>query len=411
MLYIFNLFKHYTLNKIKNILYSYIVNCLSKRLLVLYIKYPTVHYYMTNLYKYIYAISYLTMNLLHCILSSVKKRHPYIHKVIIFAYREYIKVISGNLEIKHIIFFIILGLYLQNEFYFYWLSILGIVKFLKDNVIKNQMFVDYPLIHNTVISLLTALYMISLYSCMDISYESLILPLLKKMLNYFNNIKYTVLNMTGYSSGSPGDIGGSPTNSPSPSPSPNPNSSPNIAVKSDNKKERDNLDSIDKDDALIKVEFTKLRVALDNYNKLEGTYQHEIKYSLNDIIRDYLKYLPKEDSTECFRILSKDINKGYPLYNGTETWKYKKRIITEYKQQINGVLGLLDKNSKHIQESLGGRHTDRAEFFRRDLTRTKELYSGLHKLKNNYANNQLKEVIVLDKLLKKHNKSIRDYVK
>ena len=51
----------------------------------------------------------------------------------------------------------------------------------KHYILSSGFFIKYPFLYDIIISSFTALYLVSLYLCMDISYEGLLLPLVNKL--------------------------------------------------------------------------------------------------------------------------------------------------------------------------------------------------------------------------------------
>lgn len=79
---------------------------------------------------------------------------------------------------------------------------MGLSKLSKDYFISKKLFIEYPLLHNIILSFFSALYMLSLYYCTNIIYNSLILPLLMKVISIFNKVKDYILRMSGWGFGS-----------------------------------------------------------------------------------------------------------------------------------------------------------------------------------------------------------------
>jgi hypothetical protein len=89
-------------------------------------------------------------------------------------------------------------------------------------------------------------------------------------------------------------------------------------------------------------------------------------------------------------------------------WAYKKKVSKEYYKWTNSQTIFFEKNSKIIQDQLGGRKSSESQTFRNSLDDLKKTYNDNFKQKDGFLNKRIMESKILDELLKKRGIHVDD---
>lgn len=295
--------KSYFLKKVIQNISNYIVSVLSKKIIRLWNRHPLIYYYICKIDNKIKMVIYIYTNVLKYALVYLEKNYSFIFKIFLCLYTEYSKIITGNLESKHINLFISIGIILKSPTLFKSLLIMILAKLVKDYILSkksyilsNKVFVKYPFLYDIIISFFTVLYVVSLCICMDICYEGLILPLVNKLKSCIRNIKVIILKMSGFGGGNSNNPDPSPDPNPSPSPNPSdPTAKSNISQKSKGKrkkkgpsafKEKHRLNEEEADLLDLGLEFHKVREACNTLSDMGGN--HKTNNELNNTFKEFM---------------------------------------------------------------------------------------------------------------------------
>lgn len=431
--------KHYILrilrNCIVNFIYDWLVYYLKIKIRDILNKYPLTYQYLTNIYNTIYLIHSIYTTILGYTLVYLKNNYPSTFKTLLFFYVEYTKVISGNLNNTHIKLFILTGIILNSLTFIKGFFIMLLAKVLKDYIIYNkdyilnkQIFIKYPFLYDILISFLTSIYILSLYTCMNITYEGLILPLLYKLHSYINYTKNIILNMSG--------LGGS-SKSPNPSPGNNQPQEPNLPPnpsnippsshnpqKSKNKKrklkkevaiERMNLSEEDKAKLEVGLEFWELNKACDELCKIGGNHNARANRSgsLNEFIDKYHRWLPSESKKKIKPIIDtidghereKGLiaELGYDVSPDVKTyWGNIRQDNRTIHKTYTKLFQIFDENAKKIKnDNMGGLKSSQAKLFNQELSHLKNIFADDFRKKENFCNKEIVKAKKVDDLMKK----------
>jgi len=181
---ILNFTREFLIKQIRNCLFNYLKPFLVKNIVIFINKYPYVYYYLKGLYI-------LTINIYHrfnCIVIKLEKKFPLLFSIIYIFYVEYINIIRGKLTLYHLKLFIVLGLFINDSNYFLWVLLMLLSKYMRDSIVvftKKYNIKDIKLLNTSmsmiIIGFFNAIYLVSLYSCLTIICDTLILPLFKKV--------------------------------------------------------------------------------------------------------------------------------------------------------------------------------------------------------------------------------------
>jgi hypothetical protein len=207
----------------------------------------------------------------------------------------------------------------------------------RDSILSNKIIIKYPFLYGIIISLLTAIYLLSLYTCVDIGYECLILPFIKKIKIFIKNINTIILKMLGLGGGDGNPNPSSGPNSPGPSPSgPNPPSNTDSSNSLSNKdlskrskgkkretkwdkyKEKYQLSEEDRIHLPLFSEYERVKKACnrlsaygENHNMLLGD-----KMETREFLEKYNKFLPSDAKEKIRNQLESNLNRVFVGDNG-----------------------------------------------------------------------------------------------
>jgi len=207
-----------------------------------------------------------------------------------------------------------------------------LAKCLNDSIVNNKilnrkLFLEYSWLYNLVEGVLTALYLLSLYSCVDICYGSLILPLLKKIITFIKNICTMLVKMSGFD-GSSGNQ--TPTPSPNPhnyhnspnNPEPSPNSSSGMIEKKRKRKNKVSEamvtpEEFEKDKLDLNKELIRMNKSMQKYNTIDPKYEHKIVQHLDYLMYDYGPHLLKKEHDKILNIVRENVIASEDKNNAT----------------------------------------------------------------------------------------------
>jgi hypothetical protein len=175
--------------------------------------------------------------LVSVVTTIVKIRYTVVYYLFMALYHEYLQIVRGNLNSKHICMFLLLGFYVDNRDYFYWVIIMALSSRAELYVLKH-LASSYPYLSRFFAYLLRILFAVSLAICVDCILTSIILPIFHKFILSLKEKYSGILKMAG---GSPKitDTGGSGNNDPTPNPKANEGYT---GYSKDNKKKDRNLE-------------------------------------------------------------------------------------------------------------------------------------------------------------------------
>ena len=149
-----------------------------------------------------------------------------------------------------------------------------------------------------------------------------------------------------------------------------------------------------------------LKHASDKYNSIEKKNYNRMVTSFTDLHRDYLDYLSKEEKKHVLDTLHDKVDTSGELIDIHHYWKSKRRVNDAYWDKSNKMIQTFERNSKSIQQQLGGKKDLKSEYFRKELNIVKTAYSENYKEKEAIIKKQLAKSKNVDKLLKENNMTV-----
>lgn len=96
-------------------------------------------------------------------------------------YNEYYPIVLGNLHCKHIFMFLLLGFYINDVEYFYWIIVMALCSRAEVYVV-NHLADKYPYLYRLFVYLINLIYLVCLTMCINFILDSIFLPLFKKFI-------------------------------------------------------------------------------------------------------------------------------------------------------------------------------------------------------------------------------------
>lgn len=245
-----------------------------------------------------------------------------------------------------------------------------------------------------LIILLDAVYLMSLYLCIDILFNEVISSVIHLFEICIKNLIDIILRMSGLGGGS-----NNPSPNPNPSPGPNPPSGPNPpqiptfsnSNSNDSRKYRPSGQQLERElDKLSKGCEDLIRVG-NNHDRI--IHLNTIYTEFRD---NYFKWLPAEAKKKVNDIESdyrkKGLNEG-SLSNATSVRKYWEMVIQDtrnvYQAKLKVVI-IFEENSKRIKEK--NLSVEAGKAFTEELKEIKDDYGSLYKKKKFYHLKTIREV-------------------
>lgn len=154
------------------------------------IRYPAIYEFYCFMFCLACNSYILLLNIFNTTIILIEYKYTYFYKIGLALYLEYIRLINANITVNQLMVFLLLGLYSDNVVVFFqWFIIMWSSKYMMAYIHSCTHFCNkYPVISNIIISYIQMLYLLALFTILDIYYVSYIVPLLK-------NIKSIVLTM------------------------------------------------------------------------------------------------------------------------------------------------------------------------------------------------------------------------
>jgi hypothetical protein len=422
--FILGFIRSYFVNIIVKTIHKNIVTVLTKYIINMWNKYPVVFFFIDNKIK---VVCNIYINIHESVFMYIKKNYIFIFGFINYLYIQYNKIINGCLEYKDIKFFFLISFLLKNndfDSYIESLLLMIFVNYIR-NYLESNNSINNTFCNNLIIALLKLIYIICLCTCIDICFQSLLVPLLKKI---FYILKSSVFKMSGESSNDANMYSssntGNPTSNTNPG-DPTPNSQNPITETNSSKKNKKNKEYVSADDIEkgltkdAKRELKRLKKSSENYIRMMHSDVNTLNLeSFDQFEKNYKKNLPSEGK-EKISILARDLLNGIdngnrnPIKapnNVTEYWtdnmRKHKDIYTYFKKKFQ----VYEQNSKKIQnDSLGGYDSDLSKEFRKTLSEIKTSYSIDNNNRVNYIKDQITKSKTIDSMIKQ-NKMSYDYL-
>jgi len=385
--FILSVGKHIILNQIRFFL--------GKVFTFLFNKYPGLYKVMDcflsildTLYSYIYSRGFKLHN-------KFKNNFPILYSITLYIYTEYLAIINGDLSrnMEIIIGLSVIFYYSNINFILYSLLILNAL--LKKHLIKYTWLKEnYPILYTVLLDISSLINTIFIFYFLDFIFINLIKPFLLKVWN-------GILKMASPDKGNLDTGGLSNKNS-----MPNPQKPSDISFidsdKEEDKKYRANL----------KKKFNMFYKANVEFNSADNNIGMDWKVSLKDMLDTYTEYLPETDKSRLVTILSTEypkfqLNKEDSVH---QFWLNKRASNRVGWDNTLEIIDIFAKNSKSIQEQLGGKKSYRSKLFRGETERFKNMWSTPHKIKESLIKRELEESRAFDKLLKEKGISIKELI-
>jgi hypothetical protein len=124
-----------------------------------------IHYQKSTCYKKLSLILVkldslhtLVIGITHSLLSRLFIKYPLVYNVLYVLQEEYFRLITGNIESRHVKLLFFAGFYCNSESYFYWLTLITLTVELKNSLKTNHMHKKHPKIYYTVLYTLDIVY-------------------------------------------------------------------------------------------------------------------------------------------------------------------------------------------------------------------------------------------------------------
>lgn len=281
----------------------------------------------------------------------------------------------------------------------------------KEYILTNKIFILYPVLYTIILNICTAIYLICLYKCMDICYETFILPLVKKIGSFFTNCKTAIVNMSGFGEGSK-NLSNHPTPEPNPSPNPEPNplaSSDGVSQKNKKKKRVFSEKPFNYDRECI-----KLKQGAEKLVRIGGNHdtEKERRIEFTQFKEKYFKWLPKDqkkkaqDLHDQYEANGLILHKGYAATSSNlqQYWSSVQNDSRTMYRNYTQLFEIFEVNSKKIKnDSLGGPNSTKSKQFNQELTNIKILYSENFNAKNVIVKDLIQRSYKMDAFMKKNN--------
>ncbi len=444
---VFKFLNTYLIKKLINYISNWVLGILIINIIHILNRYPLTYYYINIIDNKIKRVTDIYMSVLKYALVYIETKYPFCFKILLGLYVEYANIINGHIGGRHINLFFAIGIILRDITYFKWLFIMVLAKLLKDYVLSKRdsilnykIIIKYPFLYGIIISLLTAIYLLSLYTCVGIGYECLILPFIKKIQIFIKNINTIILKMLGFGGGDSNPNPSPGPNSPGPSPSgpnpagPNPpgstppsNTDPsdslskkNLSKRSKGKKRETKWDKykekyqLSEEDRIhlplfpeyerVKKACNRLSAYGENNNMLLGD-----KMETREFLEKYNKFLPSDAKEKIRNQLESNLkrvfvgdNGGYS--NAPNVKTYWERVNQDSKnkyQDTRKLFQVFEENSKKIKrDNLGGPNSPKSKLFNEELNDIKSRMSSAYKDKEVLIKNEIKSSEKLDAMMK-----------
>jgi len=368
---------------------------LTRKCTILFNKYPALYkvmdYFFTILatfYSYLYSIGFKLHN-------KFKNNFPILYSITLYIKSEYLAIINGDLSrnMEVIIGLYVVFYYTNFNLILYSLLILNVL--LKKHLIKDTWLKEnFPILYRVLLDISSLINTIFIFYFLDLIFINLIKPFLFKVWN-------GILKMASPDKGNV-DTGGLSNKGNMP----NPQKPSGISVidsdKDGDKKYKENL----------KRKFDRFYKANLEFNSADSKIRGDWKVSMKDMLDDYVQYLPETEKSRLLTLLSTEypkfqLNKEDSVH---QFWLNKRASNRPGWDNTLEIIDIFARNSKSIQEQLGGKKSFRSHLFRKETERFKNMWSTPHKIKESIIKRELEEARAFDKLLKEKGISIKELI-
>jgi len=162
----------------------------------------------------------------------------------------------------------------------------------------------------------------------------------------------------------------------------------------------------------IQKEFHEFHKANEEFHSVDRNIGTDSRISIKDMVDDYSQFLPEEDKSRLFTVLSAKLP-DFQLSREDSVHKFwlNKRVSTKAGwDNTLEIIQIFEKNSKIIQDQLGGKKSHRSFLFRKETEQFKSTWSAPNKLKESIIRRELEKARSFDKVLAEKNISIKDLI-
>jgi len=335
-----------------------------------------------------------------CIDRFFKIHLPFLYAIYVDIQRICYNIFTGR-GYLYILYFLLLGFYLENEYIFYSTIIIQAYPLLK---YYNKSFIlpYYPRLSNSIDFLAYILYLAAIQICIEGVYSGIINPIWTKCIIAIKNKWNGFLNASNNSEGHEnlGGSGGPSNNNPSPNPGPGDVTKPGFYDAKSKEKQntlRKFTDKARKDHR----EFERLA------HKRDVDFR-DLAYVNLDMNKEYFNYLPVEEQQRYLSLLNQNFSKLLVHRDVTakDFWLKRRGTNKEGWDAIVDQIQLWEKNSKHIRAAM--KENNKNDSFPRDLEIFKNGWAALHRQREDLIKSQLGQASQFDKLLKENGKRFLD---
>ena len=343
---------------------------------------------LISFYSYLYMIGLKLQN-------KLEKNFPIFYSITLYIYSEYCAIIRGDLS-KNMN--IIIGLYVvfyYSNLHLILYSLLILNAFLKKHIIKDIWLKDnFPILYRILLDISSFINTIIIFYFLDLIFINIIKPYLLKVWN-------GILKMASSNKGNV-DTGGLSNKGNMPNPQKPSGTSVIDPDKDSDKKNKEKL----------KKEFDRFHKANIEFNSADRARDKDSHIILKDIVDDYSQYLPEDDRNRLLTLLSTKYPKFQLDYEDTvhQFWLNKRASNRPGWDNTLEIIGIFAKNSKSIQQQLGGKKSYKSELFRKETEQFKMTWSVPHKRKESIIKRELEQARAFDKLLKENGFSIKQLI-
>lgn len=340
------------------------------------------------------------------LLFMLCNKYSLLYSIFVFLRLEYLNLLNGNIRYIHLKLFLFIGFYCNSVDYYYWLIIMLLSNCIKELIQTSGVCQEYTKLCNSLVYISKIIYLLSLTMCINSILDIVIFPLLKTLISVIKHMFDSILNMMGFNKGESSRVNDNKNPNPNPGPK---KDSELFATDSDEKRKNSPASELER----LKNAFTEFKKGNVEFMEIENRNKINKIDHLVDLCRDYDKYLTKEDKVALYKLMSSEIKKfNFDQSESIhEFWKMKKESNKEGWDKIVGITDIFQRNSKQIQEQLGGKKSDRSITFRSELEKFKTTYAKSYKEKESVVKAQLAKSRQTDNLLQEYGMTFSTLVK
>jgi len=368
---------------------------LSKLFTFLFNEYPALYkvmdYFFTILatfYSYLYIIGFKLHNVF-------KNKFPFLYSITLYIYSEYFAIINGDISRNMEVIIGLCVVFYYSNFNLILYSLLILNALLKKHLIKDTWLKEnFPILYRTLLDISSLINTIIIFYFLDLVFINLIKPFLLK-------VWHGILKMASPDKGNV-DTGGLSNKGDMPNPQ-KPSGTPVI----DSDEDRDK-----KYEEKLKRKFDMFHKANIEFNSADSNIGRDWKTSIKDISNDYADYLPENEKNRLLTLQSAK----FPKFQLTKEdsvhqfWLNKRASNRPGWDNTLEIIDIFARNSKSIQEQLGGKKSYSSYLFRKETEQFKIMWSNPHKIKESVIKRELEQAHAFDKILKEKGISIKELI-